>query len=203
MSLESRQVAAVRAADSFFVGGNWGLFVNTEDDFDSFLKIIKSDRDVKVIDVENGFITFSDTKFLYDSLCQVMQVPQEVVELHKQRVQIEGNELKKIINAIYNASSKYAKKENGVIDFNLGIYSINKGNKTFVNGVEYPSVNMTLEEVYSVLSKYLHLSDIQFYTSNGYRSIREMNRNNLSEFYKGIEIANSGSGAFVSIRLTR
>lgn len=204
MSIESRQIAAVRASDAFYVGGNWGIFVDNEEDYQKFYDILTADRDVRVLKAQNGVIAFADTKFLYDSLCQVTSVPQEVVALHKSRVGLEVAELKKIMNSVYSGTSKYAKMQNGNIDINIGLYSCNKGHKIFVNGIEYCAVSLSLEEALKVLKEYTAYSNVFVYTGNGYKEIRELDfSRDEALIASGLTLANSSTGAFLTLRLCR
>ena len=204
MSNVSKQVAAVRAADAFYVGGNWGLFVESEDDYSKFVEILTSDNEVKVYQASNGLVVLSDVNFIYNSLSQVTQIEIETMNMHQNRVNLETNELKKVLNNIYTGNSRYAQMNNGAINFNLGIYSNNRSHRMFVNGKEYPSVSMTVQEVVKVLLEYVNKSNVYLYTPSGYRDVRTIRTmGDVKEIIKGLEVANNCMGAFLSIKLSR
>ena len=57
-------VAAVTAADSFFVGGNWGFVLSEDEDFNRTYELLCSaGNSVRMTEVSNGVIVFVDHNY--------------------------------------------------------------------------------------------------------------------------------------------
>ena len=94
------QMGVTITADSFMVGGNWGFVLDSNTDANRILEILQSDERNKIIRVMNGFLVTCNKEALVQSIQQVMPLTQEVLDVHKNRLNMEIIEFQKYLTQI-------------------------------------------------------------------------------------------------------
>lgn len=198
-------MAAVAASDSFYVGGNWGFILDTHPDYERILKILShADNTVKVHQVSNGLILVVSPTYLQSVISQVEQITPEMMNKHQSRVMSESKEFQGLINSIYKGDCRYARRTADYEEYVIGAYSCNNMHKIRLNGVEYPAYNLTILEALKTLNVLTKYVDIYIYIGNTFENLNTVIANNMiNEVYRGMEISNTMTGAFFTIRVVR
>lgn len=192
------QMGATITADSFLVGGNWGFVLDSNEDAERILDILKTDEHNKVIRVMNGHIVICNKEILAKNIQQVMPITQEILTVHKNRLNTEILEFQKYLTQILRRGMpKGMFDSNDTVEYTFGIYSCNKMHKLRLNGIEYPAFNLTLSEIVPELLKLRKKMDLYAGVSEGYMDIK--NITDIEKLYRGLELAESQNGVLMSI----
>lgn len=197
-------MAAVIASNSFYVGGDWGFVLNTNEDYDSIFNILKSDSNIKVIEVSNGLIVFCDPQYTLSAISQIEEVPNDVREKQQTRLQTEILEFQKFLTDILREKNKYGVDYGTYMEYHIGIYSCNSTHKIRLNGIEYPAFALTLKEAFKEIKKLQSRLDVYINTYEGFVGLSEID--NFESFVfvlEGLEISNTLTGAFLTIRISK
>lgn len=198
-------MAAVAASDSFYVGGNWGFILDTHPDYERILKILNGvDNSVRIIHVSNGLILLVNPTYLQSVISQVEPVTPEILNRHQTRVASESKEFQTLINSIYQGNCRYANRGVNYEEYVIGVYSCNNLHKIRLNGVEYPAYNLTILEALKTLNVLTKYVDIYINVGGHFEDLKNVISNNMiNEVYNGMEISNTLTGAFFTIRVVR
>ena len=192
------QMGVTITADSFMVGGNWGFVLDSNTDANRILEILQSDERNKIIRVMNGFLVTCNKEALVQSIQQVMPLTQEVLDVHKNRLNMEIIEFQKYLTQILrNGMPTGMLDKDDTVEYTFGIYSCNKMHKMRLNGIEYPAYNLTLSEVTKELLKLRSKMVVYVGVANGYKDLKEIT--DISQLYSGLELAESQNGALMCI----
>ena len=198
-------MAAVAASDSFYVGGNWGFILDTHPDYERILKILNgADNSVHVYNASNGLILVVNPNYLQSVISQVEQITPEIMNRHQTRLTVETKEFQGLINSIYQGNCRYGMRTADYEEYVIGAYSCNNMHKIRLNGVEYPAYNLTILEALKTLRTLTKYVDIYINIGNGFENLNTViNNNMINEVYRGMEISNTMTGAFFTIRVVR
>lgn len=198
-------MAAVAASDSFYVGGNWGFILDTHPDYERILNILNNvDSTVKVYQVANGLLLLVNPNYLQSVISQVEQITPEIINRHQSRVSLETKEFQSLVNSIYKGDCRYCNRTADYEEYVIGAYSCNNMHKIRLNGVEYPAYNLTILEALKTLSVLTKYVDIYINTGRGFENLNTVISNNMiNDVYRGLEISNTMTGVFFTIRVVR
>jgi hypothetical protein len=198
-------VAAVTAADSFFVGGNWGFILKDDEDFNKTFELLRSaGNSVRMVEVSNGFIVFVDPKYLQNVLSQVEQITPDIMNKHQTRTQMETAEFQNFLMNALKGQSKYMRRQANFEEYCIGLYSCNNLHKIRMNGVEYPAYSLTVLEALKQLSQLTKYVDVYVGANDGFEDLRTIISNNQMDMVnRGLEISPSRTGVFLTVRFVR
>lgn len=197
-------MACVSAANSFYIGGNWGFILNTHPDYEQMYKIMKNDGDVKIYEVENGIIVFVNPNYLHSVLSQVDSIGQDVLMKHQTRPTEEVAEFQKYLMGVLKDTVKCSTRTPDYDEYVFAIYSCSNLHKLRLNGMEYPAFSLTEVEAIKEISKMRKYLDIYFAVENSFKNISELvGDSGIKEVLKGLEISPTMNGVFMTIRVIR
>lgn len=197
-------MAAVIASNSFYVGGDWGFVLNSNEDYETIFNMLKSDSNVKVIEVYNGIIVFCNPQYTLSAISQVEEVSAEDKEKQQTRLQTETLEFQKFLTDILRDKCKYGVDCDTYKEYNIGIYSCNSTHKIRLNGVEYPAFSLTLKEAFKEIKKLQGRLSVYINTYDGFFEISDINTSEMFlSMLEGLEISNTLTGAFLTIRISK
>lgn len=198
-------MASVIAANSYYVGGNWGFVLKENEDYDRIHNILKQDnKSVMLNDVSNGCIVFVNLNYLQSVIGQVEQVDQQTLENIKNRQQIEIPQFQNFLKSVLNKTCKYGEKNNDFEEYVIGIYSCNSLHKIRLNGKEYPAYNITVKEALKQISQLSKYVKIYINVGDKFENISKIiAENKIMEVNQGLEISNTMTGVFLTIRIVR
>lgn len=206
------QLAIVLCANSFRFGGNWGFIRKERKDFRDQLETLKQERpNVRAIPVTNGALILSNENFLAHNVNAV--VPNAIngsfVDMANKRKADEKARFQKFIENIAKGKSSYVKSAKGYYELTLGIFSVNDTNHIRINGKDFPAYKLTLMEALDYANQ-LASTGKQVYA----RAVKEDgtevfdkvfnlagNSKGQQALYRGLEIADSETGLFLTLRL--
>lgn len=206
------QLAIVLCADAFRHGGNWGFIRRNKPNFREQLETLREERpNVEAIPVANGALILVKEDFLAYNVNKIIPnaIGKPFVERVKQRRLEEQERFVKFINSVIQGKSSYVKSKGGYYELVLGVYSINDTNLIRLNGVDYPAYKLTAIEALDYADKALASVGRKAYVlavkENGERVFdRPMNLANskgIPAIYRGLEIADSDTGLFLTLRI--
>lgn len=196
-------MASVIAADSFYSGANWGFLLEENPEFESILSILNNSN-VKKIRVDNGYIVFCDYEYLKNVIARVEPLTEEVLVKYRTRLQREVPELQKLLTSVLRKNCKYLDDCGSYYELNIGLYCTNNMNKMRINGIEYPAFTLSLSEALKEIVKLSSRLSIYIYVSNGFDKLNNVLASEaLESIYSGLEIASSGTGAFLTLRFEK
>lgn len=204
MDNKALNMAAVIASNSFYVGGDWGFVLNSNEDYETIFNMLKSDSNVKVIEVYNGIIVFCNPQYTLSAISQVEEVSAEDKERQQTRLQTETLEFQKFLTDILRDKCKYGVAYDTYKEYNIGIYSCNSTHKIRLNGVEYPAFSLTLKEVFKEIKKLQDRLSVYINTYDGFLKMSDINTSEMFiSMLEGLEISNTLTGAFLTIRISK
>ena len=204
MNDNSMNLAAVIASNSFYVGGNWGFVLKENEEYEKIINILKSINNggINLLEVSNGMIVFCNTQYLANAINQVDPISTDVWNKQNTRLKSEILEFQKFLTGILRGNSKYGEKRNGYIEYNIGLYSCNNLHKMRVNGIEYPAYSLSIVEAVKEIIKLKNHLDIYISTKDSFISLNEINNlNDINKLSEGLEISNTLTGVFLTIRV--
>ena len=190
--MDSRAVnmSAVITASSFYVGGNWGFLLEDNPEFVEILDILNNSN-VKKIRVSNGYIVFCDYDYLQKVVSRVENVTPEILNRGINRLRTEVPEFQKFLTTILRKNCKYLE--------DCGSYY-----KIRINGIEYPAFSLTLSEALKEVVKLNSRMSIYICEASGFEKLNTaLSMNSLEPIYSGVEISNSCTGAFLTLRIEK
>lgn len=210
---DAAKQAIVLCAESFRFGGNWGFVRNTNSNFKDVITLLRSEKGrIKVYPVENGALVLCDKNFLANAVNSV--VPNAIngnfVEKAAQRSQVEKQKFVKFLDNVANGKSSYVRKGNGVSELTLGIYSVNDTNLIRINGIDYPAYKLELMEALDFArflanrGKTVYVKAIDPESGKTiWGTIEQLaySPKGVAAMYKAVEIADSDTGAFLTLRI--
>ena len=208
------QQAVVLCANAYRFGANWGFIRNSERDFDNKIELLKTDTtNVKAIPVSNGALVICSKKFLADTVNAVLPnaINGSFMEKAKKREEEEIANYKKLLDGVIKGKCSYLKSVPGGTELVLGIYSVNHVNTISLSGLTYPAYRISLSELLKSMG-YLAQYGITPYIkltspSNGGYTFEPVEKVASQEYapylYKALEIADSETGVFVTLRFSR
>lgn len=206
------QMAIVLCTEAFASGGNWGFLPRSRADFSAVIETLKEEHgNVSLIRVSNGAIVVAKEAFLGQSVNALVPnaLGMAFVEKAKQRRAEEQERFAKFIKSVTSGKSKYVKKAEGYYELTLGVFCVNETNLIRLNGVDYPAYKLSLVEALSHIHEVLQREGRTLYV----RAIKEdsspvygkvtdfMNTKGLAALYRAVEISDTNTGAFVTIRI--
>lgn len=206
------KLAIVLCANSFRFGGNWGFIRSNRPDFRAQLETLKEERpNVKAIPVSNGALILANENFLAHNVNMV--VPNAIngsfVEMANKRRLEERQRFQKFIENVAKGKSQYVKAAGGYYELTIGVFSVNDTNMIRVNGKDYPAYKLTLIEALEYANQ-LTKTGRKVYA----RAVKEdgaevfdlvfnlaTNSKGQAALYRGLEIADSETGLFLTLRI--
>lgn len=203
--MDSRAVnmSAVITASSFYVGGNWGFLLEDNPEFVEILDILNNSN-VKKIRVSNGYIVFCDYDYLQKVVSRVENVTPEILNRGINRLRTEVPEFQKFLTTILRKNCKYLEDCGSYYEINIGLYCTNNTHKIRINGIEYPAFSLTLSEALKEVVKLNSRMSIYICEASGFEKLNTaLSMNSLEPIYSGVEISNSCTGAFLTLRIEK
>lgn len=196
-------MAASIAADSFYVGGNWGFLLEENSEYDAILDILNNSN-VKKIRLSNGYLVFCDYEYLKNVIARVEPLTEESINRYRTRLQREIPELQKLLTSIIRGNCKYVEDCGSYYEINIGLYCTNNMHKMRINGIEYPAFTLSLSEALKEIVKINSRVPLYIYVSRNFEKLSEVLAiNSLEPLYSGLEIASSGTGVFLTLRYSK
>ena len=203
-------MACVAAADSFYIGGNWGFILKSHPDFNQMYSIMKKDGNVKIYEVENGIIVFVNPNYLHSVLSQVDETftqnpveTQKILNRHQNRASEEITNFKNYLLRVLKGSATINRTPD-YEEFVFAIYSCNNLHKLRLNGIEYPAFSITEVEAIKEIVKMRKYGEVYFAVENGFKNITELSGDKgINEVLKGLEISPTMNGTFMTVRFVR
>ena len=209
---DGAKTAIVLCANAFRFGGNWGFVKDTNPEFRVIVQTLSLERPhVQLLKVSNGALILCNEKFLSFNVNAVVPnaINGKFVDMANKRRNDEKALFNKFIGNVTAGKSRYIKKKNGFYEIAIGIFSVNDTNRITVNNVDYPAYKLSLIEALDyarniartgkkVLAKgvlesgeetYIDLANLAF------------NSKAATALYKGLEIADSDTGVFLTLRI--
>jgi hypothetical protein len=209
---DGAKTAIVLTAPAFRFGGNWAFILKTKNDYRGYLEALSKEKpNIKAIQVSNGALILSDENFLAYNINAVAPgtINGSFVDMANKRRNEEKEKFQKFIDSVSKGKSNYVKKENGYYELVIGTYSLNDTNLIRLNGIEYPAFKLSLVEVLSHADK-LSKSGLSIYARAVTEEGKEIwdkvfnlgsNSKGVAALYRGLEIADSETGVFLTLRL--
>jgi hypothetical protein len=206
------QTAIVLCAGAFRFGGNWGFIKRSKADFNTMLDTLKQERpNVKAIAVANGALIMCDENFLAHNVN--LAVPNAIngsfVEMSNKRRTDERQRFGKFIDNVAKGKSSHVKNAKGFRELTLGVFCVNDTNAIRLNGIDYPAYKLTLLEALDAADKLSALGN-KVYARAIKKDGEEVfdlifnlatNSEGLAALYRGLEIADSDTGLFLTLRI--
>ncbi|MNL91280.1 hypothetical protein D3C81_10110 [compost metagenome] len=207
-----RQTSLILTAQSFRFGGNWGFIKFDDPEFAETLKYLKEEKaSVSVVKLSNGVLVSCNKNFLAENVNIIIPngIGASFQENAKRRAKNEQEAFLKFLKRVADGKDSHIVKKNGYYDLTLGIYSINDTNYIRINGNEYPAYKLTLLEALDFAMALVNAGKKVFAKAvkeNGeviYDNIFNLASNSKGKaaLFKGLEIADSKTGIFLSLRL--
>lgn len=200
----SQNYAAVIAADSFAIGGNWGFVLRENPDFQQIMQILEADRNVKMFKVSNGVIVFCDVNYLGATIQQADPsfIDANVMYLQQNRQAIQTQEFQKFLTTVIQNNSIYGEQGEGYTEYNIAIYSCNNLNKLRLNGIVYPAFSLTYAEVFKEIAKLHHSVDVYMNVGGTFENLKHLiKREDYVRIASNLEISKTLNGVFLTIRV--
>lgn len=210
------QLAIVKVADAFRFGGNWGYIMSTDREFAEKLKLLKSEHpNVKVLRLSNGALVLCNEEFLAYNVNKVVPnaLGRPFVEMAKTRKADERKTFAKFLDNLAKGKSKHGQKGNGYNEVKIGIFSVNETNYIRLNAIDYPAYKLSLFEVAEEINKASHSMEqegrgifVRSVSESGqevYDHVARLlgNSKGTSAVYRGLEISETDTGVFLTIRI--
>lgn len=205
--------AIVMCAESFRFGGNWGFLRNSNHEFKAIIEALREDKDsVKPYPVSNGVIVVCDKNFLANSVNSVVPggIGRDFVENARKRSETERQKFIKFLRDLANGKNRFVKQGNGYGELVLGIYSTNDTNLIRLNNIDYPAYKLNLQETLEFLrslgndSKKVYIKAIDVDTGKTvWGTVEQLayTSKGMASIYKALEIAESNTGVFLTLRV--
>lgn len=208
---EGAKQAIVLCALSYRNGGNWGMMRKAaESQYSEKIALLKQEsNNIKAESLSNGCLVLCKESFLTDNINKL--VPNAINASYKQmkdeRIKEDREKFIKFMEKVIDGKVKSVKNIGGGRELTIGIYSVNKVNTINLNGIEYPAYKVTAPEVISWVAKqFPNRGYFKTVTPNGHQVFEKAekilsNQAMMKGVYKGLEISNTGTGVFMTIRL--
>lgn len=207
------KAAIVLCANSFRFGGNWGFIRREKHDFKEQLETLKEERkSIKAIPVSNGALVLADENFLAHNVN--LAVPGAIngnfVDMANKRRREEQERFAKFIQNVAVGKSSHVKSKDGYYELTLGLFCVNDTNAIRLNGHEYPAYKLNMIEALDYAVKALASSGKKLYAKaitdegkqvSGLVVELAMNSKGVQALYRGLEIADSDTGVFLSLAI--
>lgn len=201
------RLTLVQCAGSFRFGGNWGYFRNEHPEFEGLKEeFLAGDKNVVTLQkVSNGALVLARKEYLTKVANELLPgvVDKNFIEHAKAR---EAEERKKFISFVDRAlkeKSKHVVKRGNYSELTLGIYSSNEVNAIRINGEDYPAYRLTVQEALKAfMLKGRELGrETYVKTVNSFIPIQSIQKEDWAKVFGGLEIADSDTGVFVTLRI--
>ena len=206
------KVAIVKCANAFRFGGTWGFIKATDPDFKSTIELLAEERpQVKVIKVSNGALILCSAEWLATNVNALAPnaIGDKFIERVTKRRAEEKEKFVKFVENIAKGKNAKVQKKNGYYELTLGVFCVNDTNAIRLNGIDYPAYKLTAIEALDYVS-FLEKAGMQVFakyikedSSVGFAPIRGLasNSGGVTALHKGLEIAESETGAFLTLRI--
>lgn len=210
------KTAIVLCAGSFRFGGNWGFLPKTTPGYESILETLKTEhKSVTIIAVSNGSLILCDKNYLAFNVNTVVPnaINGDFAAMAAQRNHDEKIRFYKFVKSIHEGKTKgdyIHTLKDGTKEITLGVYSMNDTNRISINGIDYPAYKLTLMEALDSLRQLKnagHLVQAKAIHPKtgvaGFGDIEQLslNSNGRIGLYLALEIADSKTGAFLTLRV--
>lgn len=211
---DGAKVAIVLCANSFRFGGNWAFIKKEKRDFRSQLETLKSERpNVKAIPVANGALVLVSEAYLADNVNKAIPnaINGSFVAMAGKRRTDEKARFQKFLKSVAEGKSQHIRKAKGYTEITIGVFSVNETNLIRINGKDYPAYKLSLIEALeyanqlTALGKKVYARAIREDGVEVYDQIHSLasNSKGQSALYRGLEIADSDTGTFLTLRITQ
>lgn len=208
----AQSTGIVVCANSFRFGGNWGFLHEESKDFEAFAQNLASERgSVRLSRIKNGGLIEIKESFLATTVNQIIPnaIDADFVKMSKERRASEKAKFDKFVKSVVEGKSRHIVKHNGYSEIVLGIFSINETNLIRVGGKDYPAYKLSLIEALE-FARQLEGEGLEVYAKAVKPDGTELfdrvfnlasNTNGQRALYAGLEIADSETGIFLTLRI--
>ncbi len=204
--------ALVLCANAFRFGGNWAVIRNTNKDYKSTLEELKQEKPhVKVIQASNGAIILCEEMFLTESVNLVLPgaISTPFFEMAKQREEEENAKFTRFVGNVLAGKNSHVVKKDGYYEIIIGVFCVNDVNYIRIAGDDYPAYKLSLLEALDFImdgNKDGHKIYVRAMTAEGvvvFDLVEKLGYNSkgVAAMYRGLEIADSDTGAFLTLRI--
>lgn len=207
------QLAIVLCANSFRFGGNWAFLRSNKPDFKENLATLREEHpNVRAFPVSNGALILVSENFLAHNVNKIIPnaIDGAFVDKVTRRRQEERERFVKFLKSVISGKSSYVKAKGGYYELILGVYSTNDTNHIRLNGKDYPAYKLSMIEAIDFADAALSSIGRKVYA----RAITEQgkevfdiakqlgfNSKGLAALYRGLEISESDTGVFLTLRI--
>ncbi len=213
LSVGARE-AIVLMSDAFRLGCNWGYIKNTHPDYRDVLTALKEEKGaIKMFQAENGAIVMADKNFLTKVVNDVAPglINADFIKNAEERAKNETESALKFVKKVADGKSPYVKEKDGYQELQLGILSVNQVNEIRLNGVSYPAFRLNLQEALGLLDTLKNAGInvlVRGVKADGaalWGTPFQLGGNSaaLEAAYRGLQISDTDTGVFLSVRLRR
>lgn len=209
---EGEKLAVVMSSYAFRFGGNWSFLSKDNPEFAETLETLKEVKaNVSLTQLSNGLLLQCREQFLEKIVTQVLGpdvLGAPFANNMAERKAREYDQLDKFSQRLLSGEEKSARYDQGYAAVTIGIYSVNDTNYIRSDGRDTRAYKVTVAEAVTrieqaVLRKgkslYIRVVDGTKAMFVDSRSLK--NSKGLSAIYKGLQIASSDTGVFLSIRV--
>lgn len=206
---DGSKLAIVLVAHAFRFGGNWAFIRKDDNEFKGKLELLKDEKPhIDAKPLSNGALILMDRGFLTKNVNAVVPggINKEFVDRANELKLDEQGKYTKFIESVLTGKSRFLENKNSYYELVMGTYCINDTNLIKVNGVDYPAYKLSLEEMLNELRRLnvKHRRQILIKVANesgfGFMPL-ETAMKNPKAIHRGLEIADSNTGVFVTLRL--
>lgn len=209
---DGEKLSIVLCVGALRYGGNWGFIRRDKRTYHGELELLKQVRNhIKVFRLYNGALVLADENFLINNVNKVVPggINENYVTLANKRRAEEQDKFMRFLERVLAGKSKFIRNKDGYYEVNIGVFSLNDTNLIRVNGIDYPAYKLTLIEVLDYALRLINLTGKNIYvravTDNGQEVFDLVNNltdsKGLASIYRGLEIADSNTGAFLTLRM--
>ncbi len=211
---DGSKIGLTLCSQSYLVGGNWGYLSNDHSEYDVLLEMLRGERElIKLLHVSNGVIILGNTNVLQSIIAEVEpnMAMGEVNKSHQVRNVVEKNKCLKFFEEIVKGIDNQGNDYGDFTEYHIGIYSSNNGAKIRLNGIDYVAYKLTVQEIIECLKQLNRFKKVYVKVNrNGNDNIEFVKLNDilsevdgLSAIIKALEISPTGTGVFITIRITK
>lgn len=209
---DGSKLAVVLVANSFRFGGNWAYIKKTDSNYEGKLSLLKEEKGkVEARLLDNGFLILMDKNFLSEQINAVVPngITQEFREEAKKVTETEVQKYSKFVDNVLEGKSKYLKDMGGYYDLVIGCYSVNETNVIKVNGQERPAYKLPIEIILKELMKKSKEKGkniiVKVVNEEGQQGAVELANapKVMKQIFRGLEISDSMTGVFLTIRISK
>lgn len=203
MNEKALKLSTYIICDSLDIGGNWGFVMEDNPEYEEILKILLTEKSIKVIELANGVLVFGNKNYALQISEKVVDKGVNAIKFWNTQDEIRLNEntreFQKYLTKIYQNNIKPTYKGNGYREYTFALFSCNKSGRLRIDCVDYPAFSLKLNEAIQSLVLIGKKCKLYLYSSDGFKLIQ--NFSDMVSIYKGLEISKSLNGVLMTMRL--